>query len=146
MPLDLGSIVGDALENTLDAKGLTYAIKDANEIVLKTTYVAADSKFENYQTFTSSGEYQIHDIYVSDKDYPREVGGSTMQDVLLTLKRDNTVLLDNYRIIMGIETVYAIHNGNVISFTLAFPSGVSAPTSDTDYYLHLRVLQLVPPS
>ena len=148
--VDLGPLVGKAFENTLDAKGLTYAVKDANEIVM-TVPMASDGTPDLSNTyFISDGEYQIHDIYVSDSHKPKEVAGN-MVDAWITVKRNNEELLKDYRIANGINTLYGLHNGQKLAVTdMKFPDANDNPTAtsstytSTNIYVHFKVLKLVP--
>jgi len=150
MTVDLGPIIGKALENTLDAKGLTYEIADANEIVMKVPVGSDGTPDLSNAYFVSDGEYQIYDLYVSNNHAPIEVAG-TKKDVFLTLGRDGNPLFTNYRVMLGIHTLYALHNGQkaaVLDMKCPDandnPSAACTGLANTTVYVHLRVLKLLP--
>ena len=151
MGADLGALVGRALENTLDAKGLTYAIKDSNEVVIEIPIGTDGTPDLSNAYFVSDAEYQIHDMYITDSHKPREVGGNPV-DAFITVKRDNDEVLSGYRAVMGVNTLYALHNAQKLSISdIKFPDAndnpsATAPSSlaGSKIYVHVRVLKLVP--
>lgn len=154
MGVDLGPLIGTALENTLDAKGATYAVEDSNEIVLKVPIGSDGTPDLSNAYFVSDAEYQIHEIYVNDTHVPREVDGGSAVDCYLTIDRDSEALIKNYRAVMGIKTLYALHNGQKLNIAdMKFADGTAndgvtstAPSAldNKTVYVHLRVLKLVP--
>lgn len=151
MGVDLGPIIGKALENTLDAKGLTYAINDANEIVIPISIGTDGTANLTNAYFVSDAEYQIHSMYLTDSHVPKEIGGNAI-DAFVTVKRDSDVMVDGYRIVLGINTLYALHNAQKLAVgDIKFPDAndnpsAVAPTALQGHtiYLHVRVLKLTP--